>query len=65
MAITATGRYGLTGRGGAGNFADNETAPKDEETRKRGELAYEAVRNVDAELPVPPKIYTPPLKEDS
>lgn len=55
----------MTGRGGAGNFADNGAAPKDEETRKKEELAYEAVRNVDAELPVPPKIYTPPLKEDS
>lgn len=57
----------MTGRGGAGNFAkaDNKTTPKDEETRKREELADEAARNVDAELPMPPKIYTPPLKEDS
>lgn len=65
VAAPSAGRSGLTGRGGVGNFSDAPAAQKSEEARKEEELADKVVRNVEAELAMPPKIYTPPLKEDS
>lgn len=59
------GRAGLTGRGGAGNWSDGAGVHKSDEARREEELADRVVRNVDAELAMPPKIYTPPLREDA
>lgn len=59
-----SGRSGLTGRGGVGNWSDTTAAQKSNEARKEEQVTEEVVRNVDAELTMPPKIYTPPLRED-
>ncbi|SPO00521.1 uncharacterized protein DNG_03269 [Cephalotrichum gorgonifer] len=65
VAAPSARRSGLTGRGGVGNWSDSATAPQDPDARKKEELANKVVRNVDAELPMPPKIYTSPLKEEA
>lgn len=46
-----------------GNWLDAPAAQKSDETRRK-ELADKVVRNVEAELAMPPKVYTPPLKEN-
>ena len=64
VAASSAGRSGLTGRGGVGNWSGIAAAQKSEEVKKEEELAVRVVQNVNAELAMPPKIYTPLLKDD-